>query len=276
VRFVKVEGAGNDYVLVEGPVADPASLARRVSHRHLGVGSDGLLLMGPAGDGQHASMRIFNADGSEGLMCGNGLRCVVRWLVERRGVSDDVLSVLTASGPRRGRIGSDGRVSVSMGEPSFVPEQIPARLAPGPAGPPELPLPPELAVDPPLAYAVSTGNPHLVLRVADVDALDLPALGSRLQADPRLPKGANVHLVQREGAARLRVRPFELGSGATLACGTGAVAVVAVARALGWVDQDEVTVAMPGDVLAVRWSGQGEAWLTGPARLVFDGEWPDA
>lgn len=276
MRFVKVEGAGNDYVLVEGPVHDPAALAGRVSDRHLGIGSDGLLLIGPPEGEHHASMRIFNADGSEGRMCGNGLRCVVRWLVERRGVAAEELSVQTASGPRRGRLEADGTVSVTMGEPSFLPELIPADLPRDGQLPPALPTPAGLAADPPLAFAVGTGNPHLVVRVPDVEAVDLEAVGVALGSDPRLPEGANVHVVQREGAARLRARPFERGSGATQACGTGAVAVAAVARALGWTDASDVTVAMPGDTLGVRWTGEGEAWLSGPAHLVFDGEWPDS
>lgn len=272
MRFVKIEGAGNDYVLVEGPVAAPAELSRRVSDRHLGVGSDGLIILGPPAGGHHATMRMFNADGSEGRMCGNGLRCVVRWLIERRGAPRDGVSVLTAAGPRGGRMDGHGRVAVGMGVPSFLPADVPVRVPGDGRHPPVLDLARQL---PGPAWAVSTGNPHVILRVDDVAACDLEAIGRELQDDARLPDSANVHLVQVEGAARLRVRPFERGSGATRACGTGAVGAVAVARRLAWISADEVTVSMPGDDLRVTWAGAGEAWLGGPSRLVFDGDWPE-
>lgn len=274
MRFTKVEGAGNDYVLVDGPVGDPAALSRAVSNRHLGVGSDGILLLSPGQGDAHAHMRIFNADGSEGLMCGNGLRCVIRWLAERRGLDQPELRVSTASGLRRGRRLPDGSVEVSMGEPCFAPGAVPVLVEPGAQGLASLPVPSGFCADPPLAYAASTGNPHLVVRVADLQGLDLAALGATLQADARLPEGANVHAVSLLAHDRLAARPFERGSGATQACGTGAVACAAVARHLGWCDADLITVVMPGDALTVRWPGHGEAWLGGPARLVFDGDWP--
>lgn len=268
LRFVKVEGAGNDYVLVDvfdQRVDDPADLARRLSDRHRGVGSDGVLLVGPPspGSGAVASMAIHNADGSRGLMCGNGLRCVVRYLVETRGATatrDRPLGVETASGVLRGAVVDAERVTIEMGEP---------RLDAALDAPAE-------GADPPRAVFVSTGNPHVVARVADPGAVDLAAWAGRLGA-PRegLPQGANVHVVAWRDHA-LVVRPYELGSGATQACGTGAVASVAAARTHGWLDaaapDADVVVRMPGGELGVRWSGRGVAWLTGPARLVFDGE----
>jgi diaminopimelate epimerase len=280
VRFTKVEGAGNDYVLVdttEHAVSDPADLARRVSDRHLGVGSDGLLLVGPGDGPAEASMRIFNVDGSEGRMCGNGLRCVVRFLYERRGASADELIVDTASGPRTGRRDPDGAIWVGMGAPDFSPSSLPLALPGDGARPAELVLPDDLAEtgdrpDPDVAFAVSVGNPHLVVRLADPGRADLTRWGKALQASPLLGDGANVHLVGQRAADRLTALPFERGSGATRACGTGAVAVAAVARRLGWVGGDEITVCMPGGDLPVRWPGSGEAWLGGSASLVFDGE----
>ena len=277
MRFVKVEGAGNDYVLVEGPLADPADWSRRLSDRHTGVGSDGLLLVRAPREGAPAAMRIFNADGSEGRMCGNGLRCVVRWLVERHGADPSLVPVQTASGPRHGRMDSSGAVQVAMGVPSFVPREVPVRADGDGRAPWGLPVPDDLPGDPPLAYAVGTGNPHLVLRVGAVATVDLEHVGRTLQADERLPEGANVHVVQCLAPTRLAARPYERGSGATRACGTGAVAVAAVARSLGWTTGDEVVVSMPGGDLPVSWAGPGhEAWLGGPARLVFDGEWHDS
>jgi len=280
VRFVKTEGAGNDYVLVETfsqRVDDPPALARRVSDRHAGIGSDGLLLVGPpdASTGAppadaspaHARMRIFNADGSEGRMCGNGLRCVVRWLVEQERAPAGEVRVQTASGLRRGRPLPDGSVEVEMGEPQC------ARAAlglPG-EGPAQLPLPAGLRGDPPAAFGVSVGNPHLVLRVAAPEEEDLRAAGTQLGA--LVPGGANVHLLAVRGPDALFVRPWERGSGATQACGTGAVACAVVARRQGWLEADTVRVRMPGGELRVRWSGAGPAWLAGPANLPFRGEW---
>lgn len=286
IRFIKVEGAGNDYVLideVDQAVDDPASLARQVSDRHLGIGSDGVLLVGPSSQGAIARMRIFNADGSEGLMCGNGLRCVVRYLVESGRVPgarrdrEVELEVETASGTRRARWSPPGDAEVHMGVPSFLPDAMPCDLPGDGSSPARHPLPDGLEGVADGAFAVSVGNPHLVLRVADVEAFDLPRHGTALQSSPRLGDGANVHAVQIGGGC-LIVRPWERGSGATRACGTGAVAVAAVARALGWLGgsagDGPVRVEMPGGRLGVRWDADGAAWLSGSARSVFRGEWP--
>ena len=271
MRFVKVEGAGNDYVLVgtfDQQVEDPAGLARRVADRHAGIGSDGLLLVGPPdGPGADARMRIFNADGSEGRMCGNGLRCVVRWLLESSHAPGPEVRVQTAAGLRDGRRLPDGAIEIGMGVPDF---RRAALGLPGDGGL-ELPAPPGAAADPPVALGVSIGNPHLVLRVAAPESADLAAVAGALQ--PRVPGGVNVHLVAVRGRDLLVARPFERGSGATRACGTGAVACAAVARRQGWVDTDSVRVSMPGGELRVRWDGAGPAWLTGPAHLPFRGDW---
>ncbi len=270
LHFVKVEGAGNDYVLVDvfdQRVDHPAEFARRVSHRHRSIGADGVLLVGPAPSGSRASasMAIHNADGSVGMMCGNGLRCVVRYLSEVRGMAAteaQPLTVHTASGELRGHQRPDGRVTIEMGEPRFD-----AAVDTGW----------DLA-DPPRAYFVSTGNDHLIVRVADPGAVDIVAWGRAL-GEPRdgMSVGANVHAVAVH-SDRIVVRPWELGSGPTQACGTGAVASVAVARAQGWLadmpGDDDIVVEMPGGELAVRWPGSGTAWLTGPAELVYRGELP--
>ncbi len=277
VRFVKVEGAGNDYVLVEEfdrPVEDPSGLSRAVADRHAGVGSDGLLVVGPADAPAVARMRIFNADGSEGLMCGNGLRCVVRHLAASGRLTPGEAIVETASGPRRAVLSEDGAVHVHMGVPSFLPDALPCDLPGNGSAPARHPLPLGLEETADGAWAVSVGNPHLVLRVPDVEGFDLARHGTALQASPRLGDGANVHAVGVLAPGVLAARPWERGSGATRACGTGAVAVAAVARARGWVDGDLVDVRMPGGALGVCFDEDGSAWLSGPARLVFIGEWP--
>ena len=284
MRFVKVEGAGNDYVLIEEfdrEIDDPAELSRQISSRHCGVGSDGLLLVGPAGEEAAVRMRIFNADGSEGMMCGNGLRCVVRYLVETgrlSGAEGTEVDVQTASGIRRARLGVSGAVEVDMGVPSFVPDSLPCDLPGDGTRPAKHPLPVGLENGVDGAYAVSVGNPHLVLRVDEVKTFDLGRHATALQASPRLGQGANIHGVQVAGDNSLIVRPWERGSGATQACGTGAVAVAAVACALGWIKSEpvrtQVNIEMPGGSLGVRLESTGAAWLSGPARLVFVGEWP--
>lgn len=275
MQFVKVEGAGNDYVLVDGFAGlppDPAALSRAVSDRHRGIGSDGLIVVSAADEpGVHGRMGIWNADGSEALMCGNGLRCVVRWLAEQGHAPGDEVRVATLSGPRVGRLRPDGSVETSMGVPSFDPAELPADL---PGDPPEHPLPEGLRADPDVAFGVSVGNPHLVVRVPDPDAVDLARHGEALNTSPRMQAGANVHVVGPPRGATVVARTWERGSGATRACGTGAVAVAAVARRLGWVDDAEVTVRMPGGELRVRFDPTGLAWLAGPANLVFRGEWP--
>lgn len=278
--FTKVEGAGNDYVLVDADrhePCDPSDLAKRVCDRHFGIGADGLLLVGAPEPGvdAHARMRIYNSDGSEGRMCGNGLRCVVDWwLATGRAPApgeDGVLRVQTASGPRTGRRRDDGLIETGMGRPDFRPEAVPVEA---PGDPPAIPLPDGVEGKPDRGFCVSVGNPHVVVAVTEPEDFDLPTAGAALSRAPALPVGANAHLVVVVGPARVRVRTWELGAGATLACGTGAVAVAAVARKLGWVDGDEITVSMPGGDLVVRWDGQGAACLAGPARRVFEGVLP--
>ncbi len=280
MQFVKVEGSGNDFVLVdvfEQRVADPAALARAVSDRHRGIGADGLLLVGPPQGPADARMRIFNADGSEGRMCGNGLRCVIRYLAESgraaRGGGPGAVVVETASGPRQGRMLGAGRVEIEMGIPDFRPGALPVDAAGDGALPPEVPLPDGLAADPDRGFCVSVGNPHLVIAVRAPDEVDLPRHGAELSSSPRFAEGTNVHFVRVAGADRIEARPWERGAGATRACGTGAVAIAAVARRLRWLTAARVTVAMPGGELHVRWDGRGPAWLEGPARLPFRGEW---
>jgi diaminopimelate epimerase len=281
VRFQKTEGAGNDYVLVDvfdQRVGDPASLSRRISDRHEGIGSDGLLLIGPpAGAGAAAAMRMFNADGSEGLMCGNGLRCVVRWLVESGHAQGPEVTVETAAGPRLGRLLARDRVELMMGVPDFRPAALPVKLAGDGRLPAELPLDAavaaELGADPDTGLCVSIGNPHVVVRVREPARVDLARHGGALERSPLFPAGTNAHFVALRGERRIEARPWERGSGATRACGTGAVGIAAVAMRVGWVPVGRVTIAMPGGELAVRWDGEGSAWLEGPARLPFRGEW---
>ncbi len=282
LNFVKVEGAGNDYVLVDAfdpRVAaiverDPASLSRAMSDRHLGIGSDGLLIVGPSDAPAAARMRMFNADGSEGRMCGNGLRCVVRYLAERGRADAGVVDVETLAGRRRGRLLDDGEVELTMGVPDFRPEAVPVLDAlRGEGDLVGVPVSPDLGADPDLGLCVSVGNPHVVVRVAAPERVDLARYGHAVEHSPRLPEGANVHFVQPTAPDRWRARTWERGSGETRACGTGAVAVAVVARRTGWSAGPSIDVDMPGGRLRVGWNGRDAATLAGPARMVFCGEW---
>jgi diaminopimelate epimerase len=277
VRFVKVEGAGNDYVLLDvfdQKVREPEALARTMSDRHRGIGSDGILLIGPPRGDAVARMRMYNADGSEGRMCGNGLRCVVRYLVESgRAAGRELVQVETASGLRAGRMLGGGRVEIEMGVPDFRPDAVPVKAAGNGGAPPQVPLPAGLRADPGHGFCVSIGNPHVVVRVADPGQVALAEHGRALERLPLFPEGVNAHFVRLLGPDRVEARTWERGSGETRACGTGAVAVAAVAQRLRWVDGVRTTVAMPGGDLHVRWDGSGPAWLEGPAQLPFRGEW---
>ena len=257
VRFIKMEGCGNDYVFVDvgltaggvdidslGVVAD---WVPRIADRHHGVGGDGLILLSP-GEKAAVRMRMWNADGSEGLLCLNGLRCVAKYTAEETEAGDEFV-VETAAGDRVVRVNRDssGRVhevEVEAGTPDFRRESIPA-LGTG-----------EEIWDEPfhvggmdlLGYAVSVGNPHLMLWMDEEPALwrtPLGEIGRPFANDPRFPEGINVHLLSRRGSEGLVVRSWERGSGATLACGSGAAGAFAVARRRGTL-ADEATVIMPG------------------------------
>ena len=279
MRFFKAHGCGNDYVFVDCRLApvpgDAAALARRISDRRTGVGSDGLILLDPPTAGGVLAVRIFNADGSAAEMCGNGLRCVGRWLRDRGEVGDDPFVLDTPAGPRTARVRGD-LVRVEMGVPAFTP---PRSAATGAATPP--PVGPHGAVTvgggdagSVTVHLVSVGNPHAVL-FPDAPATDdlVRTLGPRLERHPAFPGGVNAGFAFVESRDRLRLRVWERGSGETAACGTGACAAVVAAVATGRTDRT-VTVALPGGELTIeRPADDGPVWMTGPAVVTFAGEW---
>jgi len=269
VAFTKMEGLGNDFVVIDdtaGRIELTPERVRGLTDRHLGVGCDQLLVAGPGRDGADLSVRIFNADGSEAAHCGNGMRCLA--LFARAGglASADTVSIAAPAGPVRARVNGDGLVSVEMGVPRLEPAAVPF-LAPARA--PSY----SLRVDSQTVRlaAISMGNPHAVIRVDDVHGAPVAALGPRIQRHERFPDGANVGFVQVTARDRVRLRVYERGAGETRACGTGACAAVVAGRVQGWLDA-EVDVDVPGGRLRVRWAGEGEpAWLIGPGRRVFEG-----
>lgn len=275
MRFTKMHGIGNDFVVVDArraPLALGPEQIRALADRHTGVGFDQLLSVERARDASCAFYYgIWNADGSPSGQCGNGVRCVAAWL-HRAGVlaADVPVRVQSPSGPVTVRVLGPTRVAVDMGEPVFDPTRVPL-LADMADDRHEF-----IVDDQRIAIgAVSMGNPHAVVTVADLTDLALERLGPALTKHPRFPQGANTGFAQVVDRAHVRLRVHERGSGWTQACGTGACAAMAVLRRRGVVDE-RVQVDLPGGRLQIDWAGPGlTLWMTGPAAFAFEGEWLD-
>lgn len=291
--FTKLHGLGNDYLFLDGFAApeitgraDLHELARRMSDRHRGIGADGLILLARPADPARADvrLRIFNADGSEGGVCGNGTRCAAKFLVDRgHVVPRDGGRVIIDSGARLLDVvvhlsphGLVERATVDMGAPIFELERIPVDAAEvRPLSTPSGGAPALYAIDDRQAAFVSMGNPHMVCFIDhDPSRIELEREGPRFEHHPAFPLRSNVHFVHVLSRTELRMRPWERGSGATLACASGACGVVAAGVGLGMLDHD-VLVHMPGGDLQVRADRQtGRIFMTGEAVEVFSGDWP--
>lgn len=277
MQFVKMHGAGNDYVYVDclhqPPPKDPGRLAVAVSDRHRGIGSDGLVLILPA-ERADARMRMWNADGSEAGMCGNGLRCVGKYLFDRGRVAGPEMQIETGSGLRRLRVvesnGPTARVTIEMGAPILEAADIPTTLP----GTPPLEAPLALPDTPLRVSCISMGNPHCVVFVEELNDEAVLGLGPRVERHPAFPERTNVEFARVVSAEAVEMRVWERGSGETLACGSGACAV-AVAGSLTGRTGRRVECRLPGGLLEVEWTTTGPVFLTGPAVEVFRGEWPD-
>ena len=296
LAFVKMHRLGNDYIYLDGfeqdlSGLDLAGLAPCLADRHFAIGGDGLIAVLPPDPGVDAAgrMRMFNADGSEGQMCGNGLRCVAKLLIdaghaEPQG-SGQALRIQTGAGVltvgvTRGDAGQVESVAVDMGVPVFEPSRVPVRPdAEGVLSVERVDSMTRLVVDGPegeplVLDCVSFGNPHAVLRVkqlALVDAARLASLGRFVETHPAFPERVNLHLIEPIDRGRVNVLHWERGSGATLACGTGASAVV-VATILAGETERHVVTALPGGELQIDWDAEtGHVTMTGPATRVFDG-----
>jgi diaminopimelate epimerase len=277
LRFTKMHGAGNDFVLLDGidsPLPGIPAIASRLCDRHFGIGADQcLVLLPPSRSDADFRMLIYDADGSEVEMCGNGIRCLHRYVRSRGYTLKDEIAVETAGGVVRPR-GEGALVRVDMGEPVLAPERIPTRLAaPGGArGGPVLRAPLEVDGERFEASAVSMGNPHCVIVVDDPERFPVEEVGRRIETHPAFPRRTNVEFVRPEGRARIRQRTWERGTGETLACGSGACAA-AVACALNGLTGREVDVALRGGTLHVRWDERtNHVFMSGPAEEVFTGE----
>ncbi len=278
MRFTKMHGIGNDYVYVstfdQKAPAEPAKLAVAVSDRHYGIGGDGLILIMPS-EQADARMRMFNADGSEGEMCGNGIRCVAKYLYDHDVVRKDRLRIETGRGVLTLDLEVDGkkvrRVRVNMGTPILDPARIPTLLT----GEPPIDAP--IAIDGQTfaVTAVSVGNPHAVIYVDDAGAFPLETMGPRIENHPAFPRRVNVHVVQVSSPDEVTMRTWERGSGITLACGTGACSVC-VAGVVTRRSGRTILAHLPGGDLELEWpDDHAPVYMTGPATEVFSGDWPD-
>ena len=277
IRFTKMHGTGNDFVLVDargGNERDWPAFARSACDRHFGIGADGVLLVRPSTIADYR-MVMYNPDGSEAEMCGNGIRCFAKYLFDAGEIRGSRLTVETGAGVKQLEIeAEDGRarrVVVDMGVPTFAPDTIPV-LAEGSEG-----VDLRRSVDGfDLALtAVSMGNPHAVHFLdGDVQSFPLERVGPLVEHDPLFPRRVNFEIARVRSTEEVDVRVWERGAGITLACGTGACAVFAVARRKGLVG-DRAHLRLPGGELDMRVGSSGQILMAGPATLVFTGEWPD-
>ena len=283
MKFTKMHGAGNDYVYIDARSEDRDwnVLSRLMSDRHFGVGGDGLILVRES-DVADLKMSMYNSDGSEAEMCGNGIRCFVKYAVDRGIVSDSSVSVSveTLAGIRQvAPISEDGRVvaaRVSMGNPILAAADVPVKLeSAGEYGSgPVLGYPFQMdSHDLPLNF-VSMGNPHAVTFIdTPVAEFPLHTVGPQIEHHSIFPNRVNFEGVNIDTPNHLIARVWERGSGETLACGTGACGI-AVVSILGGYSSNNVDITLPGGTLTVDWDGEGEVFLEGPAQEVFSGEWP--
>jgi diaminopimelate epimerase len=275
MRFTKMHGAGNDYVYVncfeETPPANLAALARAVSDRHKGIGSDGLILIRPSKVAD-ARMQMFNADGSEAEMCGNGVRCVAKYVYDRGIARKEALTIETGRGVLSLRVFASGgkveRVRVDMGQPILKSAEIPTRL---PGDPPVL-VPLDVAGRELRVTCVSMGNPHCVTFVDEITDELVLGVGPQIERHPAFPKRVNAEFVKVLSRTETLLRVWERGAGETQACGTGACAA-AVAGVLAGLTDRKIVTHLPGGDLELEWTPGGDVEMTGPAVEVFEGDW---
>ncbi len=275
MRFTKMHGLGNDYIYINGfdeQVDDPAAVARAVSDRHFGIGADGLILILPS-DRADCRMRMFNADGSEAQMCGNGIRCVAKYVYDHDIARRTALNVETLAGVLNLDLfiadGVVDRVRVKMGEPRLQRAQIPMQGASGEVI--NEPLPVNGATFD--VTAVSMGNPHCVVFVEDVASFDVAGWGPHFEHHAAFPEGINTEFIQVRDRGSFSMRVWERGSGETLACGTGASAAAVACHLTGRTDR-RVTAHLLGGPLELEWqASDNQVLMTGPAVEVFSGEW---
>ena len=270
LRFTKMHGAGNDFVMID-LVSQYFTLrpkhVRRLADRHFGVGCDQVLVVeAPTEPDMDFRYRIYNADGNEVEQCGNGARCFARFVRDKKLTTKKVIRVETAGGPLELRVLEEHQVQVNMGKPMLEPAQIPYLASPRANSYQLTADGQQLEIG-----AISMGNPHCVVRVDDAAETDLEHLGPTIQELPEFPEKANVGFMQVISDTQIKLRVFERGVGETLACGSGACAAVVYGILQGWL-RDTVTVSLPGGKLSISWDGEGQAvMMTGPTAVSFEG-----
>lgn len=274
IRFTKMHGAGNDYIYINAIDSCPANLpelSNEMSDRHKGVGSDGVVLIMPS-DKADFRMRMFNADGSEGEMCGNASRCVAKYVYDKGLTSKRKITLETLAGIKVLEITKvvDEKVrevKVDMGEPSFAPENIPTN-----SNCEVIDMPISTSLGTLNLTAVGTGNPHGVVIMDSVSDLDIDSIGPEIQNNELFPRKANIEFVRIINRNEIEMRVYERGSGETMACGTGACASVVATSRLGLTDR-RATVHLKGGDLQIHWAENNHIYMTGEAATVFEGEY---
>jgi diaminopimelate epimerase len=273
LQFTKYQGLGNDFILVDNrdsttPKVTPEQ-AIALCDRHFGIGGDGVIFALPGQDGTDYTMRIFNSDGSEPEMCGNGIRCMARFIADLEGANaKESYTIHTLAGLIVPKLTADGQVTVDMGKPRLAASEIPTTLA-GTDG---------QSIDQPLTVAgqtwqvtnVSMGNPHCITFVDDVAAIDLEKIGPQFEHNAAFPQRTNTEFIQVVRPDYLKMRVWERGAGITLACGTGACAAL-VAAVLNGKSDRTATIELPGGPLLIEWAANDRIFMTGPATLAFTG-----
>ena len=272
MKITKMQGLGNDYLYInclEQTVTDPEARARKISDRHFGIGSDGLVLILPCEEADFR-MRMFNADGSESEMCGNAARCVGKYIHDR-GLSDKTeIRLMTGAGIKVLKLtvenGKTQKVLVDMGEPILEAAEIPVLLPAGKV----IDVPVDAAGQQFRITCVSMGNPHAIIFVNDADTFDVHGIGAQMEVHPLFPRKTNVEFVTVKDRQHLRMRVWERGTGETLACGTGASATL-VAAVLNGVSERKAILELNGGPLTIEWDPvTNHVYQEGPAEFVFD------
>lgn len=284
MNFVKFEATGNDFIIIDSRTRDEnwARLAQEMCLRRLGVGADGLVLLTTSSIAD-IGMRIFNSDGSEAEVCGNGLRCLAKYVIDREIVSTLNFSIGTLSGIKKVetsvKMGKVNWVRVGMGVPRFQPEEIPVKVElikkkkKEVIKAPVLDYPVKIA-DKKLSLSfVSMGNPHAVSFISDpVKEFPLTEIGPKIEIHPFFPERVNFEIARVISHRQIEARVWERGAGETLSCGSGASAIAVIAKLKDYTES-EVDITLPGGVLNIQWDGISEVWLSGPVKEVFSGEW---